>query len=34
MHWPLPSHSSLLQGLPSLAHAVPLATGVPLHLPA
>ena len=34
MHRPLPSHSSPLQTLPSLAHARPLAAGVPRHCPA
>jgi len=34
MHRPLASHRSALQALPSAAHAVPLAAGVPLHVPA
>ena len=34
MHRPLPSHWSALQTLPSSAHAVPLAAGVPVHFPA
>jgi len=34
MHRPLVSHRSALQALPSSAHAVPLAAGVPLHVSA
>src|SRR6266481_1215329 len=34
MHRPLPSHSSALHTLPSSSHAVPLAAGVPVHVPA
>jgi len=34
MHRPLASQRSALQALPSSAHAVPLAAGVPLHCPA